>query len=87
MRVDVFGVREGGEIDGKLIAPLRPHVPTLEPGKKYLIETVIRTVKLGHPFTQGTVDSNEVWLDVIVKSGDRVIGRSGAMDPRARKRS
>ena len=63
-----------------LIAPLRPTVPTLSPGKKYLLETVIRTLKLGHLFTQGTVDSNEVWLDVTVTSGDRVIGRSGAMD-------
>jgi tetratricopeptide (TPR) repeat protein len=42
---------------------------------------VIRTVKLGHLFTQGTADSNEVWLDVTVKSGERVIGRSGALDP------
>lgn len=81
MRVDIFGVREGGEIDGQLIAPLRPQVPTLKPGGKYLLETVIRTLKLGHLFTQGTVDSNEVWLDVSVRSGSRVIGRSGALDP------
>jgi tetratricopeptide (TPR) repeat protein len=81
MRVDLFGVREGGEIDGKLIAPLRPEVPTLAPGQKYLLETVIRTVKMGHLFTQGTADSNEVWLDVTVTSGDRVIGRSGGIDP------
>jgi tetratricopeptide (TPR) repeat protein len=81
VRVDLFGVREGGEIDGKLIAPVRPQVPALEPGKKYLFETVIRTLKLGHLFTQGTVDSNEVWLDVTVSSGGRVIGRSGGMDP------
>jgi tetratricopeptide (TPR) repeat protein len=81
MRVDLFGVREGGEIDGTLIAPLRPEVPTLAPGQKYLLETVIRTVKMGHLFTQGTADSNEVWLDVTVTSGDRVIGRSGGIDP------
>ncbi|WP_149498280.1 tetratricopeptide repeat protein [Roseiconus lacunae] len=81
MRVDIFGIREGGEIDGKLVAPLRPQVPELVPGEKYLLETVIRTLKLGHLFTQGTVDSNEVWLDVTVTSGDRVIGRSGAMNP------
>ena len=81
MRVDLFGVREGGEIDGKLIAPLRPEVPTLVPGKTVLLETVIRTLKMGHLFTQGTVDSNEVWLDVTVSSGDRIIGRSGAIDP------
>lgn len=80
LRVDIFGLREGGEIDGKLLAPLRPEVPALEPGKSYLIETVIRTLKMGHPFTQGTVDSNEVWLDVTVMSGDRVIGRSGGLD-------
>jgi tetratricopeptide (TPR) repeat protein len=55
-------------------------VPTLKPGETYLIESVVRTLKLGHHFTQGTVDSNEVWLDVVVRSGDRVIGRSGGID-------
>lgn len=77
MRVDLFGVREGGAIDGPLLAPLGPAVPPLRPGGRYLVETVIRTLKLGHEFTQGTADSNEVWLDVTVTSGGRVIGRSG----------
>ena len=81
LRVDLFGVREGGTIDGALTAPLRPQVPALQPGKRYLLETVIRTVKMGHVFTQGTADSNEVWLDVTVRNGDRVIGRSGGMKP------
>ena len=36
---------------------------------------------MGHLFTQGTVDSNEVWLDVTVTSAGKVIGRSGAVDP------
>ncbi len=80
MRVDIFGIRDDAEIDGRLTAPLRPQVPTLKPGNKYLLDTVIRTLKLGHLFTQGTVDSNEIWLDVLVTSGDRVIGRSGAID-------
>lgn len=82
MRIDLFGVKEGGVIDGKLHAPIRPAVPTLRPGEMYLFETVIRTLKMGHPFTQGTADSNEVWVDVTVTSGDRVIGRSGGMDER-----
>lgn len=81
VRIDLFGVRENGQIDGKLIAPLRPEMPVLEPGKDYLIETVVRTLKLGHPFSQGTVDSNEIWVDVKVTSGDRVLGRSGGLDP------
>lgn len=64
MRLDIFGVKEDGKIDGTLHAPLGEQVPTLEPGKSYLLETVIRTAKMGHLFTQGTVDSNEVWLEV-----------------------
>ncbi|MEE3285546.1 MAG: tetratricopeptide repeat protein, partial [Planctomycetota bacterium] len=72
--------RDGGSLSGKLHAPLRPDVPTLEPGASYLLDAVIRTVKLGHLFTQGTVDSNEVWLEVTVTSGDRVIGASGKFD-------
>lgn len=79
MRVDIFGIREEGTIEGKLTAPLRPQVPTLERGNRYLLETVIRTLKMGHHFTQGTTDSNEIWLEVIATSGDRQIGVSGAM--------
>lgn len=79
LRVDVFGLREGGTVDGPLIAPLRPQVPALKRGHKYLIETILRTIRLGHPFTQGTVDSNEVWVDAKVTSGGKVVGRSGAL--------
>ena len=78
LRVDLFGVRAGGTIDGQLFAPLRPTLPALQPGRDYLLETVVRTLKLGHLFTQGTADSNEVWLEVKVTSGGQVIGRSGA---------
>ena len=87
MRVDIFGIREGGTIEGQLHAPLRPDVPRLKPGETYLLETVIRTLKLGHLFTQGTTDSNEVWLEVKVTSGDRVIGHSGGMDAAGGSRS
>src|SRR5678809_1698117 len=79
MRVDIFGVKGGGAIDSPLSAPLRPQVAALQPGKKYLLEVVLRTTKLGHPFTQGTVDSNEVWTDAKVSSGAKVIGRSGGL--------
>jgi len=81
LRVDIFGVKEGGAIDSPLLAPLRPRVPALKPGKSYLIEVVLRTMKLGHAFTQGTADSNEVWSDVKVTSGGQVIGRSGGLGP------
>ena len=85
VRVDLFGVRAGGVLDGELTAPLRPTVPTLAPGETVLLETVVRTLTLGHPFTQGTADSNEVWLELTVSTGDGSAGEtlltSGAIDP------
>ncbi len=81
VRVDVFSLREGGTIDGPLLAPLRPAVPALRPGKTYLLDVVLRTLKVGHPFSQGTVDSNEIWVDVLARSGTRIVGRSGGLGP------
>ena len=78
-RVDIFGIREDAVVDGALHAPLRPQQPVLQPGRSYLVETVVRTLGMGHALTQGTSDSNELWLDVTIRSGDRVIGRSGAL--------
>jgi len=80
MRVDLFAVREGDSVATPPVAPIRPAVPALVPGRSYLLDVVIRTLKMGHVFTQGTADSNEVWLDVTVRAGDRVIGRSGGRD-------
>ncbi|HUP79293.1 MAG TPA: tetratricopeptide repeat protein, partial [Pirellula sp.] len=80
MRVDIFGVKEDASVDSKLLGPIRPVVPPLKPGSQYLLEIIVRTLKVGHEFTQGTVDSNEVWLDVSLQSGDRLIGQSGGMD-------
>lgn len=80
IRVDLFALRDGGRIDSPLIAPLRPEVPTLKVDQPYLLDAVIRTLRVGHPFTQGTVDSNEVWLDVkITDANGSVIGRSGGV--------
>jgi len=80
MKVDIFALREGGRIDGRLVAPLRPELPALEPGRDYLLEVVVRTMKMGHTFTQGTSDSNEIWVELTARSGDRIIGHSGGID-------
>ena len=79
LRIDLFALKEGGTIDGRFLGPLRPELPKLKPGRNYLVEVVIRTVGMGHLFTQGTVDSNEVWVDFTAKSAGKVIGRSGAL--------
>lgn len=85
LRLDVFGLKklEGEQtVDAPLIddEPLRPKLPKLQPGVAYLAEVVIRTLNLGHHFTQGTADSNEVWVEFVARSGDRIIGRSGGME-------
>jgi len=78
-RVDIFGLKEDGRIEGQLHAPLRPALPVLEPGRRYLLEVVVRTTGMGHALTQGTADSNELWLDLTLSAGERTIGRSGAL--------
>ena len=80
-RIDIFGVREAGEIDGVLHAPLDRSDLVLEPGRRYMVETVVRNLRVGHHLTQGTADSNELWLDVSVSAGGRPIGRSGGIGP------
>jgi tetratricopeptide (TPR) repeat protein len=78
-RIDLFAIREGNRVDGRLIAPLRPEAPAVEPGKSYLVEVVVRTLGVGHLFSQGTVDSNEIWVELLVKDGDTIIGHSGGI--------
>ena len=82
MRVDLFALRLGLDIEDTPIAPLRPEMPTLRAGRTYLLDVVVLTLKLGHHFTQGTADSNEVWLEVRVTSGDRLLAHSGGLDER-----
>ena len=80
VRVDLFALREGGGIEGTLLGPLRPEIPTLKAGQSYLVETVVRTLGLGHPFSQGTVDSNEIWVELTAKTpSGKILGRSGGI--------
>ena len=81
VRVDLFGLRDNATITGELFAPLGQELPELAPGGRYLLEVVLRTLTLGHTFTQGTADSNEVWLELTLSSGGRIIGKSGGLDP------
>lgn len=80
VRVDLFGLKPGGDsVHGTLLGPIRPQLPMLEPGQSYLVEVVVRTLGVGHHFSQGTVDSNEIWVDFTAKSGDILFARNGAL--------
>jgi hypothetical protein len=79
LRVDAFAVREKGEIDGKLHV-IRPTLPELVPGESYLLEVVVRNLGVGHEFSQGTVDSNEIWVQAEVFSQGKPLMQSGMLD-------
>lgn len=81
LKIDLFGLREGGSVDGPLEAPLGDQA-TVRAGETYLLETVLRTMTLGHHFTQGTTDSNQIWIELIARQGDEIIGSSGTRDAR-----
>lgn len=80
-RVDIFGLHESGTVDGPLHAPIRPTTPAMEAGRTYLVDVVIRTLKMGHHLTQGTTDSNELWLQMVVADARGVIAQNGGVDP------
>jgi tetratricopeptide (TPR) repeat protein len=79
-RIDLFGIKEDGRVDGTLHAPLRPELPVLQPGHRYLIEVVVRTTGVGHALTQGTADSNQLWVELTATGAQRPLGQSGGMD-------
>ena len=78
VRIDLFGLKPGTLDTGGLVQ-LRPTLPTLQPGKSYVVEVVVRTLGLGHHLTQGTVDSNELWVDFRATAGGVEIARNGAL--------
>lgn len=81
LRIDLFGLRSEGSIDGELKAPLGDSA-MVKAGETYLIETVLRTMTLGHHFTQGTTDSNEIWIEMSAVQDGRELGKSGGRDER-----
>ena len=75
--MDIFAVRPGNDITGTVVGPIEPIVPVLKAGHEYVIDVVLRNLTTGHLFTEGTADSNEVWIDIEVRAGEKLIGRSG----------
>ncbi|MEL6544313.1 MAG: multiheme c-type cytochrome [Myxococcota bacterium] len=62
IRLDVTAIREGDDLSAKPVF-LAAVEPVLVPGRSYVLDVVVSTVGMGHAFTQGTADSNQVWLE------------------------
>ncbi len=79
MRMDIFGIKDGGGIDEPFTAPLRPNVPSLKPGDRLFARSRPAHAAAGSSVQPGTVDSNEIWVDAKVNGGGKVIGRNGGL--------
>ena len=79
LSIDLFALKRGDEV-----VPLGPTLPSLRPGETVDLEVVIRTRTLGHPYTNGTADSNESWVEFLAKNGDRSLMESGTLDANRR---
>lgn len=77
--LDVIGFRAGGRVDGEFI-PAHRFPAEAEPGQTYLLELVVRTRTVGHAFTQGTTDSNQVWVELQQRHDERTVAASGGLD-------
>lgn len=55
---------------GKVAAPLNQAGVKFEPGSTVRVDVVVRTRKIGHFFPGGTVDSFDIWLELIGTDAD-----------------
>jgi tetratricopeptide (TPR) repeat protein len=70
---------------GKVSAPIDTAQSRFAPGSTVRIDTVVRTRKIGHFFPGGTVDSFDVWLELIAKDATgKIIFWSGKVEDNGR---
>lgn len=66
---------------GPVAAPIDKTGITLQPGKLARVDVVVRTRKIGHFFPGGTVDAQEVWLELQAQDANgRTIFWSGCTE-------
>jgi hypothetical protein len=85
LSVDLFAIRRGNEL-----AVIGPPLPAVAPGETFDLEVVVRTRGMGHPYTNGTADSNETWVSLEAQDGGSrkffasgVLDAAGRLDPAA----
>jgi Flp pilus assembly protein TadD len=77
-----FKVGAGGltRYAASVVAPINQSNLTVIRGEEFCLDVVVRSRKVGHFFPSGTVDANEVWLELkAVDDLGQTIFRSGAV--------
>ncbi len=82
--IDLFGLRRQGQLTGQLVPAVAEQGQqkqlNVQAGKKYLLETVLRTRTPGHWFTQGTADSNQIWVELKLYHNDQLVAINGGLN-------
>ncbi len=79
LTVDLFAIRRG---DRLFVLDAEP--PEVRPGETLEVEVVVRTRGVGHPYTNGTADSNETWVSFEASAGAARFFRNGVLDEAGR---
>ncbi len=79
LSVDLFALRRGDDLQVLGETP-----PSVAPGETVDLEVVVRTRGMGHPYTNGTGDSNETWVSLEARDGARKFFASGVLDAAGR---
>ena len=79
LTVDLFAIQRGDKITVLDAEPVR-----VKPGETLDLEVVVRTRGVGHPYTNGTSDSNETWVSLEARDRDRRFFASGLLDRQGR---
>jgi Flp pilus assembly protein TadD len=75
LTVDIFAIRRGENVTVLADKPV-----TVAPGETVGLEVVVRTRGMGHPYTNGTADSNETWVSFEAQNQGEKFFRSGVLD-------
>ncbi len=79
LTVDVFAIKRGDDV-----VVLADKLPKVSPGETLDVEVVVRTRGVGHPYTNGTADSNETWVSLEGEGSGGKFFRSGVLDEKGR---
>jgi Tfp pilus assembly protein PilF len=79
LTVDLFAIKRGDEL-----TVIGENPPPVKPGETVDLEVVVRTRGVGHPYTNGTSDSNETWVSLEGANGAAKFFRSGVLDEHGR---
>jgi tetratricopeptide (TPR) repeat protein len=79
LTVDLFAIKRGDALVVLGKEPVR-----VSPGETIDVEVVVRTRGVGHPYTNGTADSNETWVSLEGAAGALPFFASGVLDAEGR---